>query len=115
MWLISVWGTCMHAKSLQSCLTLCDPMDCSPPGSSFQRSLQARILEWVAMLSFRGISLTQGLSPCLSCLLHWQSLPLAPLGKPMGHIVLKNKVDLASSWLWRVTVRRVALLQQCTL
>ena len=35
----------------QSCLTLCDPMDCSPPGSSVHGILQARILEWVAMPS----------------------------------------------------------------
>ena len=32
----------------QSCLTLCDPMDCRPPGSSFHGILQARTLEWVA-------------------------------------------------------------------
>ena len=37
------------AKSLQSCLTLCDPMDSSTPGSSVHRILQARILEWVAI------------------------------------------------------------------
>ena len=37
----------MRAKLLQSCLTLCDPMDRSPPGSSVQGILQARILEWV--------------------------------------------------------------------
>ena len=36
-------------KSLQSWLTLCDPMDCNPPGSSVCRILQERILEWVAM------------------------------------------------------------------
>ena len=36
------------AKSLQSCPTLCDPRDGSPPGSSVPGSLQARILEWVA-------------------------------------------------------------------
>ena len=41
----------MHAKSLQSCLTLCDLMDCSPSGSSDHGILQARILEWVAMSS----------------------------------------------------------------
>ena len=35
--------------SAQSCPTLCDPMDCSPPGSSVHGSLQARILEWVAI------------------------------------------------------------------
>jgi len=37
------------AKSLQSCLTLCDPIDSSPPGSSVPGILQARILEWVAI------------------------------------------------------------------
>ena len=37
------------AKSLQSCLTLCDPIDSSPPGSSVPGILQARLLEWVAI------------------------------------------------------------------
>ena len=37
------------AKSLQSCPTLCDPMDGSPPGSPIPGILQARTLEWVAM------------------------------------------------------------------
>ena len=37
------------AKSLQSCPTLCDPIDGSPPGSAVPRILQARILEWVAI------------------------------------------------------------------
>ena len=37
------------AKSLQSCLTLCDPMDGSPPSSSVPGILQARIVEWVAI------------------------------------------------------------------
>ena len=37
------------AKSLQSCPTLCDPIDGSPPGSFIPGILQARILEWVAI------------------------------------------------------------------
>ena len=37
------------AKSLQSCPTLCNPIDSSPPGSSIPGILQARILEWVAI------------------------------------------------------------------
>ena len=37
------------AKSLQSCLTLCDPIDSSPPGSPIPGILQARTLEWVAI------------------------------------------------------------------
>ena len=40
---------CMRAKSLQSCPTLCDPIDGSPPGSSVPGILQAGILEWVAI------------------------------------------------------------------
>ena len=40
----------------QSCLTLCDPMDCSPPGSSVHGILQARILGWVAISLSRGSS-----------------------------------------------------------
>ena len=42
------------AKSLQSCLTLCDPTDSSPPGSPVPGILQARILEWVA-ISFSNV------------------------------------------------------------
>ena len=37
------------AKSLQSCLTLCDPIDSSPPGSSIHRIFQPRVLEWGAI------------------------------------------------------------------
>ena len=37
------------AKSLQSCLTLCEPMDGNPPGSPVSRILQARTLEWAAI------------------------------------------------------------------
>ena len=46
---ISFSDASMHAKSLQSCLTLCDPIDSSPPGSPIRGILQARILEWVAI------------------------------------------------------------------
>ena len=46
---------CLHAKSLRSCPTLWDPVDCSPPGSSVRRIFQARILVWVA-ISSRGSS-----------------------------------------------------------
>ena len=52
--------TCLYKISLsevtQSCPTLCDPMDCCPPGSSLHGILQARILEWVAISFSRGSS-----------------------------------------------------------
>ena len=47
--------TCKRANSFQSCLTLCNAMDCSPP-DSVHGILQARILEWVAISSSRGSS-----------------------------------------------------------
>ena len=46
----------------QSCLTLCNPVDNSPPGSSVHGILQATILEWVTIPFSRGIFLTQGLN-----------------------------------------------------
>ena len=57
-------------KSFQACLTLCDPADCSPPGSSVHGILQARILEWVAISSSRGIFPTQGWKLHLLYVLH---------------------------------------------
>ena len=45
----------VRAKSLQSCSTPCNAMDSSPPGSSVHGILQARILEWVAILTSRGL------------------------------------------------------------
>ena len=45
-WLV---GGYEHSESLQLCLTFCEPMNCSPPGSSVQGSLQARMLEWIAI------------------------------------------------------------------
>ena len=70
------------AKSLQSCPTLCNPMDYNLPGSSVHGILQARILERAAMPFSRGIFPTQGSNLHLQ---HWQvsSLPLAPPGKPI--------------------------------
>ena len=45
----SVYNAAAAAKSLQSCPTLCDPTDSSPPGSTVLGVLQARTLEWVAI------------------------------------------------------------------
>jgi len=62
---------CVHAKWLQSWLTLCNPLDYSPPGASVHGISQARILEWVAISSSRGssdpeIELTSVMSPALA-------------------------------------------------
>ena len=74
----------------QSSLTLCDPMDCSPPGSSVHGILQARILKSVAMPSFRGSFQSRDQNPGL---LHLQedSLPSEPPGKPKENNVQSIK------------------------
>ena len=54
----------------QSCLTLCDPMDCSLPGSSVHGIFQARILEWVVISCSRGSSWPRN-QTCISCIGRW--------------------------------------------
>ena len=75
---------CVHA---QSCLTLCDPMDWNPPGSSIHGILQARILEWVAFSFSRGSSLI-GDRPRVSCIAG--RLLLRHLGSPWRAVPLTN-------------------------
>ena len=68
-WYIKAW---MYTKSLQSCLTLCDPMHLSLPGPSVHGILQARILEWVAISSSRGSSCRDRTDVfCSSCIGTW--------------------------------------------
>ena len=75
---------CLCVLVAQSCLTLCDPVDCSPPGSSVQGILQARILECVPISSSRGSSqgLNLSLPHCRQIVYHLshQESPLYPLG-----------------------------------
>ena len=54
-----------ESEVAQSCATLCDPMDCSPLGSSIHQILQARTLEWGAISLSRASSPPQGLIPGL--------------------------------------------------
>ena len=70
----------MKVLVTKSCLTLCDHVDCSPPGSSVHGILQAKILEWVAMpSSWKSSQLRiKSRSPALQA----DSLPSEPPGKP---------------------------------
>ena len=82
---------CMWSVA-QLCLTLCGPMDCSPPGSSVHGILQEKILEWGAISYSGGVFPTQGSKPCLFHLRLWQadSLPLVPPVKPLSDLSLAN-------------------------
>ena len=69
------------AKSLQSCLTLCDPIDSSPPGSPVPGILQTRILEWVAISSsnaWRWKVKVKSLSPIRLWATPWTAAYRAP-------------------------------------
>ena len=65
------------AKSLQSCPTLCDPIDSSPPGPAVPGILQARTLEWVA-ISFSSIKLYSALLIVFVCVLSHVQLFATP-------------------------------------
>ena len=86
---------CNVRSVAQSCPALCDPMDCSPPGSSVHEIFQARILEWVA------VSFSRGSSPprdgawvfCVSCIGRWILLPLSQLGS-----IRKHAQEILSIW-----------------
>ena len=64
----SYWGSLLVCLSPQSCPTFCDPMDCSMLGTSVHETLQARILEWVAIPFSRGSNLS--LLHCRQILYH---------------------------------------------
>ena len=59
---------CVCVLVTQLCLTLCDPMDCSPPGSSVHGILQERKLEWVAISSSRVDPPKPGIESWASCI-----------------------------------------------
>ena len=78
----------MSAKLLQLCPAVCDPVDCSLPGSSVHGVSPGKSIGVGCHGLLQGIFPTQGSNPCLLCLLHQQadSLPLVPPGKSLGHI-----------------------------
>ena len=110
------WATLCLCSIAQSRLTHCDPMDCSPPGSSVPGIFQARILEQVAMSSPRLSSQLRDQTH-ISCLLHWQagSLPLVQRGKQpkrrsTSNLVLETVCTslVRSAWyLYQLTNRLV--------
>ena len=84
-WLCVCVCVCVHARAhAQLYPTLCDSMDCSPPGSSVHGILQARILEWVAIPFSRGSSPPRDRShvSCISCIGRQVLYDLCHLGSP---------------------------------
>ena len=108
-------GVSVHAQLLQLCLTLCDPMDCSPTGSFVHGILQARTLEWVGNQSFGSLwNLLRAPTQCSGTGTFCQVCTLAPghllssrdgaFGSHLEHPQLWWKRRL-HSWVARVWVR----------
>ena len=96
----------------KSCPTLCDPMDCSPSGSSVHGLSQARILEWVAISFSKGSSLPGvklGLLRCRCTLYH-----LSHQGSPTAILVLCQSVLSVSSRRDSLSVK-LMLLDFCVI
>ena len=93
---------CAHA---QSYLILCNPMDCSPPGSSAHRTLQARILEWVAISSSRGSSPPKDRT-CVSCIGRWVLYYQCYLGSP--HIGQNSEQMKQNVNSWYIQIKGIS-------
>ena len=92
----------------QSCPTLCDPVDCSPAGSSVHGILQARILEWVAISISRDLP-NPGIKPG-SPALQADALSSEPAGKPYNPTDVGNLISGSSFFptsslnIWKLLV-----------
>ena len=108
---VSCSDVCVCACSVsQSCLTLCDPTDSSPPGCSVHGISQARLLQWAAISFSRGIFLTQGSNLQVLCLLLCQGVFFTsePPGKPWC-LSLNINLNLCLEHLRLISHQRVFL------
>ena len=82
-----------ESEVVQSCPTLCDPMDCSPPGSSIHGILQARIVEWITISFSRGSSRPRDQTrvSCIAGFNLWATREAHREGKVDPNVVIKMK------------------------
>ena len=108
---IAPWAMLCCAKSLQSCPTLCDPLDRSPPGSSVWGILQARTLERVAGPSSRGSSRPRD-GTGVSCV----GRRVFSLGSPTVPCALEETLIASSTLLfnWSIVALQRCLCFRCT-
>ena len=91
-------------SAAQSCPTLCDPMNCSLPGSSVLGILQARIMEWGAMPSSRGFSQPRNRTQGSRNAVDWNSIPGSGRtpggghGNSLHYSCLENPKDKGAWW-----------------
>ena len=94
---------------VQSCQTLCDSMDCSPPGSSVQGIFQARILKWVAISFSKGSSPARDetcISGVVSCIGRWILYHWATWKAPYIWTVREKEVSFSA---WAISLKGLLL------
>ena len=89
--------SCIYAKSLHSCPTLCDPIDCKPTRLLCPLGSPGKNIGVICRALLQVILPTQGLSPSLLSVLHWQagSFPQAPLGKAVSFSLISSNGTLS--------------------
>ena len=121
--------TCVCVQSLQSCQTLCNPMDCIPPGSSLHGDSPGKNTGVGCHALLQGIFLTQGSNLSFLCLLHWQAATAAkslqscptlcnprdgsPPGSPVPGILQVRTLEwvaifFSNAWKWKVKVKSLS-------
>ena len=99
-----MYAAAAAAKSLQSCLTLCDPIDGSPPGSSVPGILQARILEWIAISFSNTCMHAKSLQSCLTLC---DPMDSSPPGPSVHGILLTRILEWVAIFFSRVSMYKV--------
>ena len=101
------------AKSLQSCPTLCDPIDGSPPGSAVPGILQARTLEWVAIsfsnawqwkVQVKSLSKCPTLCDPMDCSLPGSAVPGILQARTLEWVAISS----SNAWKWKVKVKSLS-------
>ena len=100
---------CVCVQVAQLCPTLCDPMDCSLPGSSVHRILQARILEQVAIPFYRGSS-----QPCNRIQVSWDAGKFFTIWATREAFRLEYRVTNTTSW-WNIGLLTLPHMVNATL
>ena len=111
-WIWGIWEDhrmpvqkiCSMLLLVESCPTLCDPTDCSPPGSSVHGISQARVIEWVAISFSRGSSQPRD-GTCISCidrriLYYWSTSEAPFVNYTMGKTQAGNNISGSILWRW---------------
>ena len=95
----------------QSCPTLCDPLDCSPPGSSVPGIFQTRIQEWIAKPSSRGSSPPRDGTrvSCIPCTGRWVLHHHHHLGSRTQRVIF----SIICNWFWKMLVKLIIYLNTC--